>query len=213
MKTLVILGSAGLAKEFFLYIKRSNPQIENFIFVNDLDDGQNEIIISGVSYRVIKDWKFDDSYQFTVAVGNPKIKSLLVQKALDSGLLPAPTFVDMDAKILDNSIKLGVGGVISPGCILTTNITIGNYTTLNLNTTVGHDTIIGDFVTTNPGVHISGHCIIGNMNEFGTGSIVRDRLTIGNNKIFGAQSAVVKSTLNDESEVFVGVPIKLLNKK
>ena len=166
-----------------------------------------------MSYRVIKDWKFDDSYQFTVAVGNPKIKSLLVQKALDSGLLPAPTFVDMDAKILDNSIKLGVGGVISPGCILTTNITIGNYTTLNLNTTVGHDTIIGDFVTTNPGVHISGHCIIGNMNEFGTGSIVRDRLTIGNNKIFGAQSAVVKSTLNDESEVFVGVPIKLLNKK
>ena len=213
MKTLVILGSAGLAKEFFLYIKRSNPQIENFIFVNDLDDGQNEIIISGVSYRVIKDWKFDDSYQFTVAVGNPKIKSLLVQKALDSGLLPAPTFVDVDAKILDNNIKLGVGGVISPGCILTTNITIGNYTTLNLNTTVGHDTIIGDFVTTNPGVHISGHCIIGNMNEFGTGSIVRDRLTIGNNKIFGAQSAVVKSTLNDESEVFVGVPIKLLNKK
>ena len=213
MKTLVILGSAGLAKEFFLYIKRSNPQIENFIFVNDLDDGQNEIIISGVSYRVIKDWKFDDNYQFTVAVGNPKIKSLLVQKALDSGLLPAPTFVDMDAKILDNSIKLGVGGVISPGCILTTNITIGNYTTLNLNTTVGHDTIIWDFVTTNPGVHISGHCIIGNMNEFGTGSIVRDRLTIGNNKMFGAQSAVVKSTLNDESEVFVGVPIKLLNKK
>ena len=213
MKTLVILGSAGLAKEFFLYIKRSNPQIENFIFVNDLDDGQNEIIISGVSYRVIKDWKFDDNYQFTVAVGNPKIKSLLVQKALDSGLLPAPTFVDMDAKILDNSIKLGVGGVISPGCILTTNITIGNYTTLNLNTTVGHDTIIGDFVTTNPGVHISGHCIIGNMNEFGTGSIVRDRLTIGNNKMFGAQSAVVKSTLNDDTEVFVGVPIKLLNKK
>jgi sugar O-acyltransferase (sialic acid O-acetyltransferase NeuD family) len=213
METLVILGSAGLAKEFFLYIKRSQPQIKNFIFVNDLDDGQNEIVISGISYPVVKDWKFDSSYYFTVAVGSPKIKTILVQKALDSGLIPAPTFVDIDAKVLDKTIKLGVGGVISPGCILTTNITIGNYTTLNLNTTVGHDTIIGDFVTTNPGVHISGHCVIGDMNEFGTGSIVRDRLTIGSNKMFGAQSAIVKSLLDDKTETFVGVPIKLLNRK
>lgn len=213
METLVILGSAGLAKEFFLYIKRSQPQIKNFIFVNDLNDGQNEIVISGISYPVVKDWKFDSNYFFTVAVGNPKIKNILVQKALDSGLIPAPTFVDIDAKILDNTIKLGVGGIISPGCILTTNISIGNYTTLNLNTTVGHDTVIGDFVTTNPGVHISGHCNIGDMNEFGTGSIVRDRLTIGSNKMFGAQSAVVKSLLDDNPEIFVGVPIKLLNKK
>jgi acetyltransferase-like isoleucine patch superfamily enzyme len=51
------------------------------------------------------------------------------------------------------------------------------------------------------------------MNEFGTGSIVRDRLTIGSNKMFGAQSAVVKSLLDDNPEIFVGVPIKLLNKK
>lgn len=211
METLVILGSAGLAKEFFLYIKRSQPEIKNFIFVNDLDDGQNEIVISGISYPVVKDWKFDSSYYFTVAVGSPKIKTILVQKALDSGLIPAQTFVDIDAKVLDKTIKLGVGGVISPGCILTTNITIGNYTTLNLNTTVGHDTIIGDFVTTNPGVHISGHCVIGDMNEFGTGSIVRDRLTIGSNKMFGAQSAIVKSLLDDKTETFVGVPIKLLN--
>jgi sugar O-acyltransferase (sialic acid O-acetyltransferase NeuD family) len=213
METLVILGASGLAKEFFLYIKRSQPQIKEFIFVNDINDGQHEIIISGISYPVVKDWKFDSNHFFTVAVGNPKIKDTLVQKALKSGLIPAPTFVDIDAKILDNTIKLGVGGMISPGCILTTNITIGDYTTLNLNTTVGHDTIIGDFVTTNPGVHISGHCIIGNMNEFGTGSIVRDSVTIGNNKMFGAQSAVVKSTIGDETEIFVGVPIKLLNKK
>jgi len=212
METLVILGSAGLAKEFFFYIKRSQPEIKNFIFVNDLDDNQHEITISGISYPVVKDWVFESSYYFTVAVGNPKIKSILVKKALESGLRPAPTFVDIDAKILDKTINLGVGGVISPGCILTTNISIGDYTTLNLNTTVGHDTIIGDFVTTNPGVHISGHCIIGNMNEFGTGCIVRDRLTIGDNKMFGAQSAIVKSILGDKNEVFVGVPIKLLNK-
>jgi sugar O-acyltransferase (sialic acid O-acetyltransferase NeuD family) len=213
METLVILGSAGLAKEFFLYIKRSQPEIKNFIFVNDLDDDQHKITISGISYPVVKDWRFDSSYYFTVAVGNPKIKSILVKKALESGLIPAPTFVDIDAKILDKTIKLGVGGVISPGCILTTNISIGDFTTLNLNTTVGHDTIIGDFVTTNPGVHISGHCIIGNMNEFGTGCIVRDRLTIGNNKMFGAQSAIVKSILGNENEVFIGVPTKPLNKK
>jgi hypothetical protein len=31
--------------------------------------------------------------------------------------------------------------------------------------------------------------------------------------MFGAQSAVVKSITGDKSEIFVGVPIKPLNKK
>jgi len=100
--------------------------------------------------------------------------------------------------------------LIAPGCILTTNITLGNYVTLNLNTTVGHDTKIGDFCTTNPGVHISGQIEIGNCNEFGTGCIVRDRLKIGSNQTFGAQSAVVKNIESDEKITWVGIPVRKL---
>lgn len=209
---IIILGAAGLAKEFFLYIKRSNPSIVNFIFVNDLDDDQYDLIIEGVSYPVIKDWKFPNKYNFVVAVGNPKIKNILVEKALKAGLSPSPTIVDPNALVLTNLSSIGYGGIIAPGCVITTNIKLGNYVTLNLNTTVGHDTTIGDYCTTNPGVHISGECVIGEMNEFGTGCIIKDRLRIGSNKVFGAQTAVVKNIPTDKNETFIGVPSKLLIK-
>lgn len=206
MEGIIILGSAGLAKEFFYYIKRSIPTIKDFIFVNDLNDGQNNIIIDDSEYPVVKDWKFKKKYNFIVAVGNPKLKKKLVTKALSIGLVPHKTIVDPDAIVLMDKEKLGFGGIISPGCVVTTNITFGDYVTLNLNTTIGHDTIIGNFCTTNPGVHISGECVIGDMNEFGTGSIIRDRLKIGNNKTFGAQTAVVKSLDGDDEEIYIGVP-------
>jgi len=212
MNGVVILGAAGLAKEFFHYIKRSKPTINKFIFVNDLDDGQYTINIEGVEYPVIKDWNFETNYDFIVAVGSPKIKKILVSKAIESGLKPMKTIIDPSAIVLTNKINIGVGGMISPGCIVTTNIKIGDYVTLNLNTTVGHDTSIGDYCTTNPGVHLSGEIKIGDSNEFGTGSILRDGISIGSNKTFGAQTAVVKSIENDFIETYVGVPSKKLIK-
>lgn len=212
MNSIVILGAAGLAKEFYYYIKRSNPKINNFIFVNDLLDNQTYIDIDGLKYPVIKDWNFDEKYQFIVAIGNPKIKELMVKKALSVGLTPSKTIVDPSAIVLVDKEKLGVGGMISPGCVITSNITFGNYVTLNLNTTIGHDTSIGDYCTTNPGVHISGQITIGPYNEFGTGCIVKDRLKIGSNKTFGAQTAIVKDILGDYPETYVGVPSKQLIK-
>ena len=212
MNGIIILGAAGLAKEFYYYVKRANPQITEYIFVNDLDDGQTTLDIDGNEFKVVKDWKFDVKYDFIVAVGKPSIKKQLVSKALNVGLKPHKTIVDPSSIVLMSVDNLGVGGMVSPGCVVTSNIKLGDYVTLNLNTTIGHDTIIGDYCTTNPGVHISGQITMGECNEFGTGCIVRDRLTIGSNKTFGAQTAVVKNIIGDESEIYVGIPSKKLIK-
>jgi len=212
MNGIIILGAAGLAKEFYYYIKRAKPEIKEYFFVNDMEDGQTELNIDGKIFPVIKDWKFEKKYPFIVAVGSPKIKKILVSKALEYGLQPSETIVDPSALILMDKNNLGKGGVIAPGCIITSNITFGDYVTLNLNTTVGHDTNIGNYCTTNPGVHISGQIDIGESNEFGTGCVIRDRLFISSNKTFGAQTAVVKSILNNDSETYIGIPAKKLIK-
>ena len=209
---IIILGAAGLAKEFFLYSRRAHPEFQEFYFVNDLDDGQTEIQIDNEIFPVIKDWKFEKNLPFIVAVGNPNIKQKLVEKALLSGLKPHKTIIDPSALVLPGN-QIGVGGLIAPGCILTTNIKLGDYVTLNLNTTVGHDTTISDFCTTNPGVHISGQIEIGKFNEFGTGCIVRDRLKIGSHKTFGAQSAVVKNIESEEKSIWVGVPASKMDRR
>lgn len=212
MKGIIILGASGLAKEFYYYIRRAKPTINDFIFVNDLQDGQTFLDIDDDRFEVVKDWKFSNDYEFVVAVGNPKIKKILVTKAINAGIKPANTIVDPSAIVLTSKNNLGSGGVISPGVTITTNVNLGNFVTLNLNTTIGHDTTLGDYCTTNPGVHISGECKIGELNEFGTGCIIKDRLTIGSNKTFGAQSAIVKSILNNDIETYIGVPGKILKK-
>ena len=212
MNGIVILGAAGLSKEFYYYVKRACPHITEYIFVNDLDDGQTMLDIDGQEFKVVKDWNFETKYDFIVAVGKPSIKKQLVKKALDSGLKPHKTIVDPSSIVLMGLENIGFGGMISPGCVVTSNIKLGNYVTLNLNTTVGHDTIIGDYCTTNPGVHISGQITMGECNEFGTGCIVRDRLIIGSNKTFGAQTAVVKNIIGNEPEIYVGIPSKQLIK-
>ena len=100
MSSIVILGAAGLAKEFYYYVKRAKPEITNFIFVNDLDDGQTSFDIDGEVFPVVKDWSFKENYKFIVAVGSPKIKKILVIKALSSGLVPSETIVVPSAIVL-----------------------------------------------------------------------------------------------------------------
>ena len=81
MNGIIILGAAGLAKEFYYYVKRAKPEIKNYIFVNDIEDGQTSIDIDGEIYPVVKNWKFEENYPFIVAVGNPQIKKNFSKKS------------------------------------------------------------------------------------------------------------------------------------
>ena len=206
--TLVILGAASLAREFYFHTIESTNQYTNFIFVNDLDDGQNEIFINNTTYKIVKNWKFNKPYPFILAIGNPYIKEKLVNKALKAGLYPAKTIIHPRALVQDKTTnKIGKGGLISPNCILTTNVTLEDYVTLNLATTVGHDTCLGKFSTTNPGVHISGYVNIGTKVELGTGASIKNNVNICDNTLIGAQCTVVKD-IEEPYGIFAGVPAK-----
>lgn len=211
--TLVILGSASLAREFYFHTIESTNQFTNFIFVNDLDDGQHYLEINDTKYKVIKNWMFEDSYPFIVAIGNPFIKKNLVEKALNSGLYPNETIIHPKALVQDKkTCKIGKGGLISPNCIITTNVVLEDYVTLNLATTVGHDSKIGKFSTTNPGVHISGFVDIGELVEIGTGACIKNNTNILSENLIGAQCAVVKN-IEDSNGVHVGIPNKKIKNR
>lgn len=211
--TLVILGSASLAREFYFHTIETTNQFTNFIFVNDLDDGQHYLEINDTKYKVIKNWMFEDSYPFIVAIGNPFIKKNLVEKALNSGLYPNETIIHPKALVQDKkTCKIGKGGLISPNCIITTNVVLEDYVTLNLATTVGHDSKIGKFSTTNPGVHISGFVDIGELVEIGTGACIKNNTNILSENLIGAQCAVVKN-IEDSNGVHVGIPNKKIKNR
>jgi sugar O-acyltransferase (sialic acid O-acetyltransferase NeuD family) len=199
---IVILGAGGLAREVFFHLQGF---YDDFVFVDDYNPDP-KVVIQGKAYPVVTDWDFSayKGYPFIIGVGAPNAKRILVERATKAGLSPAPTFIHPRAIVQDAVI--GVGGIITPHCSVTTNIRIGDYVVLNLNCTVGHDTVIGDYVQANPGCHISGNVVLEGGVSLGTGTAVIEGTRISKDIVTGAQAAVVKDLIDEGT--YVGVPAK-----
>lgn len=186
-----------MAREFAMWA--FDAGVKKVVFVNDLPDAEEGEMVEGRHIKVLRD--FTIPHDFIVGIGNPDIKCNMVSKAVLAGWNPAPSIVHPSAIVRS---PLGLGGLVAPNCVVTCDIEMSNYVTLNLNCTVGHDTVIGAYTTLNPGVHVSGFCKIGAFVEIGTGAVVRDRMRIFPNVKVGAGAAVVKPI--DEEGVYAGVP-------
>lgn len=216
MKTLVMLGSSSLAKELYWYIydmrTRGIDTYEDYIFINDQLPESQTLEISSKTFSIQNHWNFNKKYEFIVAIGNPIVKKIMVEKALKAGLNPAETIIHPDAKIYGQDNQIGKGGFITPGSIFTTNIKIGDYIIINLNTTVGHDVILEDYVTINPGCQISGYVKVKEGTLIGTGTSIREGIVIGARNIIGAQCAVVKN-IDETDGIYGGVPAKKIKSR
>lgn len=117
------------------------------------------------------------------------------------------SFIHSTARILyEESINIGEGSIICFGSVITCDVNIGKHCHLNLNTTVGHDTIIGDYFTSAPGVNISGNVTIGDRVYMGTNSSIKNRVHVCNDVIIGMGSCVVKDIT--EPGTYIGLPAK-----
>jgi sugar O-acyltransferase (sialic acid O-acetyltransferase NeuD family) len=196
-ESLAILGSGPLAREFAMWC--FDAGVDRVVFVNDLPEAEDGEMVGGRHVKVLRDWS--KPHRFIVGIGNPRIKGLMVTKALLAGWVANESVVHPSAVVRS---ELGMGGLIAPNCVVTCDVMMGNYVTVNLNCTIGHDTRMGSYSTLNPGVHVSGNCDLGVFVEVGTGAVIRDGIHICANVKIGAGSAVVKNIT--ESGIYVGVP-------
>lgn len=206
---LFILGAGGHARETYFHVKDIDPNIE-ILFIDDFSETK-ELILKGEKISVIKSWsevkdlKLKGFDLFTIGIGTPIHKESFIKKAVESGLRPAKTWIHPKALVQD--AQVGLGGMIAPGAIVTCNVKIGQYVTLNYNTSIGHDSILEDYVSCNPGSCISGNVTIGKGSLIGAGAVVREKIKIASYATVGAQACVVKDIINDKITV-IGVPAK-----
>lgn len=172
-----IIGKGGFARETALYVKG-----KKFFFENE---EINDALPSLLS---------------VIAIGNGTVREIIVKN------YPHLNWGVIDAGQSFGEVVLGIGTIICPGTILTTDIKIGNHVILNLNCTVGHDTVIGDYTTASPGVNISGNVTIGKRCYLGTNSVIREKISICDDVVIGAGGVVVKDIT--EPGTYVGNPVK-----
>lgn len=209
MKKIAILGTGGFAREIVPIIKDINKLAPAYDFIGFVDGAlEKGTIVNG--YPVIGS---DDEVNATneplslvLAFGEPNLKKKVYSK-FNNPLIDFPTIIHPSVWIGDRDfVKVGKGCIICAGNMITTNVELSDFITLNLGCTVGHDTKIGAFSSFMPSVNISGEVNIGEGVYVGTGAKIINQLEIGEHTIVGAGAVVSKSLPSNCTAV--GVPAK-----
>lgn len=215
MKYVIIVGTGGFARELLWLVQeinqaqdtggRTDPSYRVLGFIASNADEQWSIDLGGLPVLGDDDWAFENLERnvcFVPGVGDPALRRKIAEKYLEAGFRPL-TLVHPSV-IMADDVVLGQGAMLCAGAVLTTNIQVGAFTSINLNATVGHDCVIGDYSTIHPGANVSGDVDLGDEVEVGTGSALIQGVTVGNKAVIGA-GAVVTKDLEGEM-TYVGIP-------
>lgn len=206
MKDIVIVGNGGFAREVEFLLNRINEVEPTWNFLGYVDDCKDDLSVWGTDNDLLS---YNEELFVAIAIGTSSVRRRLYQQYCKNDKLQFPNLIDPSV-IMSNRVRLGMGNIICAGCILTVDISIGDFNILNLDCTVGHDAIIENYVTINPSVNLSGNTHVKPLCNLGTGSQIIQGKKIGENVTLGAGAVVVTDI--EENCVAVGVPAKVVKR-
>lgn len=209
MKSVVIIGAGGFGREVLEIFKDQNKKKKIWDILGFLDDNKklygkiinNLPVIGGI------DWLKDHNDVGCVcAIAEPENKKKIINMLNKIGI----KFYNAihPSVIMSEFIDLGEGIIICAGTILTVNIKIKNHVIININCTIGHDTIIEDYCSIMPTVKINGNNHLYEGVYIGTGATFNHNISVGAWSIIGSGSVLVRNI--PERVVAVGVPAKII---
>lgn len=195
MKSLIIIGVGGFAREIYWHAQKSigygvDWQIKGFL------DG--DIKLAAADYELLPAEVLGDvdSYDicaddvFTCAVGTPHARKVLAEKILARG----GTFINLVSNFayVMPTVKLGRGVIVCPYANIGDRAELEDFVALNDLTIVGHDAQVGKFSCVMPHANIAGKCKIGAEVFIGSGAIILPKAKVGDGATVGAGSVVLK---------------------
>jgi len=200
MRSIAIIGAGGMGRDALLVLDALglSGRIRAFY---EHDSHWRDRCIHDIPVRPLRELDIISS-DVLVAIGNGELRKTIVQS------LPPdtryPTFVH-PSTIVGRKVELAQGTLVSAGCILTTDITIGRHVQINIGSSITHDCVVGDFSTLSPGVSLSGNCIVEQHAFLGTRCVVREKCRIGAGTTIGMGAVVVRDALDG---VWLGNPAR-----
>lgn len=204
---LLIFGTSGISKEVETIVEEINRSSyeKQFDFLGFVSEKADEVGNEILGYRVVCSDESFEKYisnyiQIGVVIpfGTPSIKKRLVEKIKLHSNLVYPNIISPSAKIMDKArVKMGIGNIICSGCILTTEISMGNFNLINLSASVGHNVFLGNYGVINPLSAISGNVVIQDEVLLGAGCAVKQGITVKRGSIVGMGAIVVKDVEED----------------
>jgi sugar O-acyltransferase (sialic acid O-acetyltransferase NeuD family) len=110
------------------------------------------------------------------------------------------------AAVIGNRCSIGEGCIFCPGAIVTTDVKISDFVTVNIQASIGHDAVIGEGCTLSGHVDITGFASLGEGVFLGSHAVVLPKAKVGDYAIVGAGSVVLKRV--KAGTTVMGVPAK-----
>lgn len=205
MKKLIIIGASGFGMEVLWLAERCGRKILGFL--DDTLEKQGTTLLGVPILGVIDNWVSYDDCEFIIAIGSPRGRNLIASKMNQLGAPVFTSLIDPSA-IIGKEVSIQDGSIVCAGVICTVKVDIGLHAIVNLNTTIGHESILGDYCTIAPNASISGNVTCGDMVEIGTGAKIREKISIGSGSVIGMGSVLTKNV--EPCKVVVGNPARVI---
>jgi sugar O-acyltransferase (sialic acid O-acetyltransferase NeuD family) len=207
IKKIAIFGAGGFGREVKWLIDCINQNQQKWHFTGFYDDDlkKRKNVKTELLLGSIKDLNhINEPLGVVIAIGNPIVKERIVNLITNKNVY-FPTLIHPNC-LIGNNIEIGEGTIICANNILTSDIVIKKFVTINLACTVGHDAVIENYCSIMPAVNISGEVVMHQNIYVGTGAKIINQINIGSHSIIGAGAVVINNILPNST--VVGVPAK-----
>jgi len=144
--------------------------------------------------------------RLVMGIGLPRSKAAIVRRLNVPDHVWTP--VVHPAALIGPNVTMGVGSYVGPGAVLTVNVRLGRFVTVNTHCLVAHGGTLGDFATLHPDAHLSGEVTIAQGCEVGAGVVVIPGTSVGDWAVLGAGAVAVTPLRGGRT--YVGIPARAL---
>lgn len=210
-RRLIFVGAGSLARELASWIKVGEGELAGYTKAGFLADDRDSLkdypqYQPGV-IGTIADYSPREHDLLIMAIADPAAK-LRVAELLGKKGGQFMTFVHPTVQLAD-WIKIGRGVVICPHSAVSCHAEIGDFVTINLGCTIGHDVKIGRGVTLSGHVDLTGFVQVGEGAFFGTHAAVLPKGKVGAFAKVGAGTVVLRTV--KPGATVMGVPAQQIS--
>lgn len=210
MRDIAVYGAGGFGKEVVCLINQINeffPESDSWNFIGYFDDNKDKGTQAEYgkvlgSVDELNSWP--SPLAIAISIAQPENVKTLSERIINP-LISYPNLIAPDVIFYDrDSVIFGKGNIVCSSCLISCDVSIGNFNIFNNFVTIGHDDIIGNFNSIMPAVRLSGNVTIGDCNFLGVSSIILQSFRIGNHTTIGAGSVIMRKT--KDGCTYVGNP-------
>jgi sugar O-acyltransferase (sialic acid O-acetyltransferase NeuD family) len=193
---LVIVGAGGHGRETLDVVEAVNAVAPTWCFLGFVADVADAALLARRRVELLGPADdldailHDHDAGYHLAIGSSATRARLDDGLVERGLGHRARTLIRPLASTGSDLRLAPGVFLAAGARVTTNVTLGRHTHLNVNAVVSHDCEIGDHVTLSPGAMVNGSVTLGSRVFLGTGAVVLPGRTIGHDAIIAAGAVV-----------------------